>query len=121
MDDTEPELLLIAKACHEVNRAYCQALGDNSQPTWDDAPDWQKESTIRGVVFHVCDPDAGPESSHASGMEQKLADDGWVYGPIKDRCLLPFSELPESQRAKYFIFRAVVNACGHIIDWAYER
>ena len=27
----------IARVCHEVNRAYCQAIGDNSQPTWEDA------------------------------------------------------------------------------------
>lgn len=31
--------LQIAQVCHEVNRAYCQALGDDSQPAWDDAPD----------------------------------------------------------------------------------
>ena len=24
----------IARVCHEVNRAYCQALGDNSQVEW---------------------------------------------------------------------------------------
>lgn len=28
----------IAQACHAVNRAYCQALGDFSQPVWNEAP-----------------------------------------------------------------------------------
>jgi hypothetical protein len=34
----------VARVCHEANRAYCQTLGDNSQPAWDDAPEWQKDS-----------------------------------------------------------------------------
>lgn len=31
----------IARMAHEANRAYCQALGDDSQPAWEDAPEWQ--------------------------------------------------------------------------------
>lgn len=29
---------LIAQVAHEINRAYCQAIGDDSQPCWNDAP-----------------------------------------------------------------------------------
>jgi hypothetical protein len=29
----------IAKVCHETNRAYCETLGDNSQPPWEEAPE----------------------------------------------------------------------------------
>lgn len=29
----------IAKFAHEVNRAYCQAIGDNSQLPWKKGPD----------------------------------------------------------------------------------
>lgn len=39
-----------ARAAHEANRAYCIAIGDTSQPSWDDAPDWLKESVRRGVL-----------------------------------------------------------------------
>lgn len=38
----------VAKVCHEVNRAYCQALGDDSQIVWESAPDWQKNSYRNG-------------------------------------------------------------------------
>ncbi len=38
----------IARVCHEVNKAYCEALGDNSQPTWEDAPEWQRSSARMG-------------------------------------------------------------------------
>ena len=105
----------IARVCHEVNRAYCQALGDNSQPTWDDAPQWQRDSAALGVKLHTTNLDAGPQASHESWMAQKLAE-GWTYGPTKDpeakthHCLVPFDQLPREQQAKDFIFRAVVHA-----------
>ena len=104
----------IAKVCHEVNRAYCQAMGDDSQPAWEDAPEWQRSSASLGVVLHT-ENNVGPEASHASWMAQKVAE-GWVYGEVKDsdakthHCIVPFDQLPKEQQAKDFIFRAVVHA-----------
>jgi hypothetical protein len=104
----------IARVCHEANRAYCQALGDHSQPSWDDAPPWQRESARMGVDLH-CSGDFGPEASHISWMQQKLAE-GWTYGPVKNPdakehpCMVPYAELPREQQAKDFIFRAIVHA-----------
>lgn len=103
----------IARVCHEVNRAYCEALGDTSQPAWDDAPEWQRASARMGVDLHTMG-DFGPEASHISWMRQKL-DEGWKYGAFKDpvnkmhHCIVPFAELPREQQAKDFIFRAVVH------------
>lgn len=105
----------IATVCHEINRAYCQALGDHSQPSWPDAPQWQKDSAIAGVKMHLLNPDAGPAQSHEIWLAQKEAD-GWTYGPEKrpdlkqHPCMVPFSELPREQQAKDYIFRAVVHA-----------
>lgn len=105
----------IARVAHEINRAYCLAIGDASQPAWEDAPDWQKESAVRGVEFHQSNPDAGPEASHENWMADK-SEDGWRYGPAKNPeakehpCMVPFGELPEQQRAKDFLFRAVVHS-----------
>ena len=105
----------IAKVCHEVNRAYCQAIGDNSQSSWDDAPDWQRQSAINGVNFHKANPNAGPDHSHNSWFEEKRAD-GWKYGPHKDPeakehpCFLAYDELPTEQKAKDYIFRAICHA-----------
>ncbi|GAF70694.1 unnamed protein product [marine sediment metagenome] len=104
----------IAKVCHEVNRAYCQALGDGTQVPWEEAPQWQKSSAILGVEMHI-EGEAGPEQSHEGWMAQKVAD-GWVYGELKDEnlkthpCLVPFDELPVDQQAKDYIFRAIVLA-----------
>ena len=111
----------IARICHEVNRAYCQALGDNSQPAWEDAPQWQRDSAILGVTLHTENPDAGPQASHESWMAQKVAE-GWTYGPEKlpelkqHHCIVPFDELPVAQQAKDFIFRAVVHATHAAYD-----
>lgn len=103
----------IARICHEANRAYCLMLGDTSQPRWEDAPEWQRESAIAGVFHHLDGAITSPEESHQSWMAHKL-DAGWVYGPVKDPaakthpCLVPYSELPEEQRMKDAIFTAIV-------------
>jgi hypothetical protein len=105
----------IARVCHEVNRAYCEVLGDHSQSSWNDAPGWQKESALHGVSLHLQNPNAGPEASHEAWMAEKIAA-GWRYGPEKDPdrkehpCLVPFADLPAAQQAKDFIFRGVVHA-----------
>jgi hypothetical protein len=109
----------IARVAHEVNRAYCQALGDNSQIAWEDAPQWQRDAALLGVAFHIAHPDAGPQAGHENWMAQKVVD-GWTYGPEKKPelkqhpCLVPFSELPVEQKAKDYIFRAVVLSLAHM-------
>lgn len=105
----------IARVAHQVNRAYCESLGDMSQPIWEDAPEWQKLSAINGVKFHRANPFAGPDCSHNAWLKEKEVS-GWKYGPIKDAekkehpCFVPYDELPPEQRAKDYIFRSVVHA-----------
>lgn len=105
----------IARACHEINRAYCKALGDDSQVRWERAPEWQRNSAILGVKLHADNPKAGPDDSHKSWMAQRIKE-GWIWGPTKNEslkthpCLVPFEKLPVEQQAKDFIFRAVVHA-----------
>lgn len=105
----------IAEVAHAINKAYCSAIGDNSQPDWKDAPEWQKNSAINGVQFHINNPEAGPDNSHNSWLAEKEKD-GWKYGPVKNPdtkehpCFVPYNELPVEQKAKDFLFRAVVHA-----------
>lgn len=111
---TDKEINAIARLCHEVNRAYCKSIGDDSQPSWDDAPEWQKMSSIDGVIFNLNNPDAKPSESHECWLAEKEKD-GWTYGPVKDvekkehPCFVPYDELPEKQKTKDYIFKAVVN------------
>lgn len=109
----------IAQVAHEINKAYCLALGDVSQTSWEVAPDWQKESAINGVNFHIANPEAGADSSHNSWMKEKV-DAGWVYGPVKNAdakthpCIVPFEHLPKEQRAKDYLFKQVVHSLKNI-------
>lgn len=105
----------IARVAHEVNMAYCEALGDKSQVIWEDAPQWQRDSAIAGVELHLENPNLGVSASHEAWLAMKRAD-GWTYGPIKDPvkkehpCFVPYADLPAEQKAKDFIFRGVVHA-----------
>jgi len=105
----------IAQVCHEANRAYCQTIGDDSQPSWANAPDWQKNSAIAGVNACLDNQAQTPEMTHAGWSACKIAD-GWKLGPVEDSakkehpCLVPYPELPASQRLKDSLFIAVVQA-----------
>lgn len=105
----------IARVCHEVNRAYCASIGDLSQPAWEDAPEWQRQSAITGVKFTIDNPDAKPSASHESWLAEKKRD-GWKYGPVKDPakkehpCFVPYEQLPAEQKSKDYLFQAVVRA-----------
>lgn len=110
---------IIAIMAHEANRAYCKAIGDNSQLPWRDAPEWQRESARNGVTFHVNTYQSTgkwpePEDSHKSWLKEKEKD-GWKWGRVKDAeskthpCFIPYAQLPVEQRAKDYIFGSVVK------------
>ena len=111
----------IAQVAHELNKAYCESIGDNSQPSWEEAPEWQRSSAINGVNFHLLNPDALPSASHESWMKQKT-EEGWKYGEVKDAekkehpCYVPYDQLPTEQKAKDFIFRQTVHSLKGFID-----
>ncbi len=111
-------ILTAARAAHEANRAWCLSQGDTSQPSWDDAPPWQRDSAISGVLAILADPMTTPEQSHKGWLAMKEAA-GWKWGPVKDPeakvhpCFVPYDQLPEAQRAKDSIFGAVVRAILH--------
>ena len=103
-----------AKICHEANKAFCESIGDFSQLGWEDAPDWQKQSAINGVDFHLGN-DTKASDSHVSWMKEKI-NDGWVYGEAKDAekkthpCIVPYEQLPIEQQSKDYIFKGIVDA-----------
>lgn len=109
------EVDIIAAACHQQNRMYCQMTGDDSQPLWLDAPEWQTSSAIEGVRKALLNPN--PAASHESWLAHKAAD-GWVYGKEKDpvakthHCMVPYSDLPEAQKKKDHFFVEMVQQLG---------
>lgn len=111
----------IAQVAHEINQAYCNSIGDLSQPSWEEAPDWQKSSAINGVQFHLDNPDASPSASHESWLKQK-EDEGWKYGEVKSAelkehpCFVPYDQLPVSQRSKDYLFKQVVHSLKEFVE-----
>jgi len=102
----------IAQICHEANRALCVTLGDLSQLPWADAPEWQRESALKGVTFRAENPDAPASATHEAWSADKIAD-GWVWGMEKNviakthPCLVPFDMLPPMQQAKDVLFGVI--------------
>ena len=110
----DSEILQVARVAHEVNRAYCAALGDHSQKPWAEAEQWQRYSAISGVLAVLDGTALTPEALHESWMAEKGAA-GWVFGAVKDAeakthpCLVPYADLPAEQRAKDYLFRGVIE------------
>ena len=106
---------LIARVAHETNRAYCESINDFSQIPWDGAPDWQKNSSIKGVEFSLDNPDAPASAQHEAWLKDKISE-GWKYGEVKDPekkehpCCVPYDELPIEQKVKDALFVGVVRA-----------
>jgi len=110
-----PEPILeIAKICHQANKAYCENNGDFSQFDWDNAPKWQQQSAYNGVAFRLNNPFVTDKKMHDNWMIEKI-EDGWILGEEKDPevkthpCLVPYDDLPEFQRKKDALFKAIVD------------
>ncbi|MEL6569436.1 MAG: RyR domain-containing protein [Pseudomonadota bacterium] len=105
----------IARTVHEALRAWSAAHGQTPAPHWRMAPKWMKESTLESVDFVLAHPNADDLKQHDQWMEQKRRD-GWVYGDVKDEkkkthpMLVPFEKLPEMEKRKDALLRAVVLA-----------
>jgi hypothetical protein len=109
----------IAKVAHDANKSYCHSIGDHSQPDWLLAPDWQRESAVKGVKFHLEQLRKGvkpsPSASHEAWLEEKRLS-GWKCGPVKDPekkehpCFVSYDQLPVEQRIKDYLFAAIVEA-----------
>ena len=112
---TIPHVERIARICHAVNRVYCQSIGDWSQPAWENALEWQKDSAIEGVKYLFHNPEASPEDSHNCWVATKEVH-GWTYGLAKDAgakthpCMVPYAQLPEEQKVKDELFHSIVKA-----------
>ena len=105
----------IARVAHGINKAYCDSLGDYSQLPWEQAPEWQRISAVKGVKFYIENPDASPSHIHEQWLAEKFAT-GWKYGAVKDPakkehpCCVSFDELPKEQKTKDFLFTQCIRS-----------
>ncbi len=107
-----------ARAAHEANRAYCIAIGDNTQLPWEEAGEELRDSARQGVRGAL--KGNTPEQSHEGWMAHRLAH-GWVWGPVKDPdkkehpCLVPYADLPRPQRVKDDLYLSVVRSMADAV------
>jgi hypothetical protein len=103
----------IAQVVHAANRALQYIQGDESpsQP-WQVESQEIRDSSAAGV--REARKGATPEQLHEAWLVHRFFH-GWTYGPVKDPdakthpCLVPYSELPESQQDKDRLFLAIVR------------
>ena len=111
---SQKSLEMIAKACHEANKAICD-MNNEPMESWDDAEQWQRDAAIQGVKDVLNDHSITPEKLHVQWMKNK-EQDGWKYGEVKDAdakthpCMVPYNELPEYQKLKDYVFHAIVKS-----------
>jgi hypothetical protein len=111
----------LAMSCHEVNKAYCESIGDYTQYGWEEAPDNIKESARYGVMYRLMNPGAPPSAQHEVWREFKEKD-GWVYGETKDAekkthpCMVPYDQLPQEQKSKDYLFNASFAVARKLLE-----
>ena len=103
----------IAEICHAANLGL-QAVNGDSQPS---DPWWCLPAETQMVVMQGVEralKGATPAELHLSWMVS-MQERGWRHGPVKDPQkrthpnLVPYSELPQAERDKDSLFRAIVE------------
>lgn len=115
----------IAEAAHDINKVYCEAMGDKNKQAWGEMTQESKNKLSSAVKSVADTSEMTPKACHDLWMQHKLAD-GWGLGFPLDAvnkthpCLLPYCELPEYQRRKDELFistiRGLMDTQTHAIN-----
>jgi hypothetical protein len=78
----EESVVKCARAAHNTLATYCKASGDFSLKEWDDAAQWQRDSTV-AMVKSVLSGEYSPRKEHERWLGDKIKA-GYVYGEVKN-------------------------------------
>lgn len=109
----------LAEKVHNINKIYCESIGDFTQVDWDKVTQVQRNGLIDAIERLIDDPTLSSEDLHNRWCECRRAE-GWEYGEVKDvenklhPCLVPYNQLPYEQIIKDNFIMAVVAAFKNI-------
>ena len=98
--------------------SYCTTVGDEPV-AWEAMSETMRAGYISGVRMVLAGET--PEKLHTAWMKSRV-EEGWTFGPVKNTetrqhpCLVPYEELPETQRRKDALFWAVVRAMAEALQ-----
>jgi hypothetical protein len=105
----------VAAACHEINRAYSEALGER-KPRWETLTDEQRDGVKDGVLYVLANPAAGPQDAHVHWCRWMLEHAKVAVAPNQTHLVHPnlveWEQLPAAQRAKDELFVAAARGLG---------
>lgn len=108
----------IARVAHEAVIAYNTSIGDLSEKAWEALSSAERIATVDAVLFIQLNPTQTAEAIHDAWYAKKR-ENGWALGPTLDArhsehpAMVSYSQLPQEQRTRDAIFRAVVQAMSY--------
>lgn len=125
----EEKIIRCARAAHNTMVTYCRMSGDYSIKEWDDALEWQRQSTIN-MVKSTLRGAHSPAEEHGRWFKEKV-DAGYVYGaeknddkskgPLTNPNMLPYKDLPIYQRMKDNLLIVVTLGIAAHYDLVVEK
>lgn len=113
--EAKVDLETIAATAHEAVRRLAVSFGDHSHLSWEESPEWVRESALQGAALHVVNPSLTAEETHQAWLTARQ-EEGWACGPVKDAerkehpCMVPYAELSREHRLKDHLFKGTVDA-----------
>lgn len=107
------EINACTRAAYEVNRSFCEAMGDFSHVPYESLSADLKQVAMQATIGIVT-LDFNAEQSHEAWVAAKRSQ-GWKYGEKKDAeakthpCLVAWKELSFEQQAKDELWIATVK------------
>lgn len=108
----------VAQICYAANAAYARTIGEGETKAWSVLDQADRDSYMNGVLYRINHLHASPEDQHNEWARAKQLE-GWVHGDVKDvekkthPCLVPYYQLPVSQRVKDSLFVAIVKTLAN--------
>lgn len=111
----------VAILVHQLNDTYRSLIGETPKGAWETLDEDVKQSTVKGIVYILQNPDVTPAEVHAKWVEERTCE-GWSFGETMDPdakthpCLTPYEDLPLAHRMKDYLYCSTVKAVMAALD-----